>query len=276
MSDSAAADTTAAPEAPASEAPVQQSIEDPEIDLGDGLKFKKSELKDRVTKKAQWEQMSHQRYQQAAEMKKAVEKAIAGDPEDYFRLKGIDPDEWSKSRLENKLKYLEMSPEQRALMEAKQELEKVKQDKAKFEEDQKKTVYQQQVQKFEQYFDKQFAESMTQVSLPRTARTVKRMAEKVEACLANEMPVDMLDIAREVKQDYIEEYGSTLSEWDDETLSLILRDKAKDRARKLLLKDVKSPEEKVQSNKKPFVPSYGRPKKVIGLADLNKQYDKRR
>lgn len=281
MSDPAAA-TVASASPPESAQPAQPETqsapEDIEIDLGDGQKYKTSELKERMKRKAEWEQLSHQRYQQAAQKEKNLESAlqmIKTNPAEFLRRTGIDPEEFSKAYLQDRLKHYEMTPEQRELIETKKQLEEVKKEKEKVETEKQAQVYQQEVQKFEQYFDQQFAQSMTQIGLPRNHRTIKRMAEKVELYLANDMPVDVAEIARDVKQDYIEEYGSTFQEWDDDTLGLILKDKARDRARGLLLKDVKSPIEKQQTtqSRQKFNPNSSG-KKIVGLADLNKQYER--
>lgn len=277
MSDSAAATAAPALDSAAPAQPQAPQIDEVEIDLGEGVKYKQSELRERMARKSAWEQQSHQRYQEAAQMKKNLESAlrmVKENPAEFLKQTGIDPEEFSKTYLQDKLKVLEMTPEQRELMEVRKQLEDAKRDKEKVESDRQKQSYQQEVQKFEQYFDQQFAQSMTQVGLPKNPLTIKRMAEKVELYMANDMPVDVMEIAREIKHDYAEEYGSMFQDWDDDFLGQAMKDKGRERARSIIMKDVKSPSKQTQTTerKKYTPPTFG--KKVVGLEDLNKKFEK--
>src|SRR5688572_916112 len=121
MSDSVAAATTAAPPPSEVAQPAQSEVQaqtpiDDEIDLGEGQRFKRSELKERLKRKAEWEQQSHQRFQEAAQMKKEIEQAfqlVKTNPAEFLKKTGIDPEEFSKAYLQDKLKYYEMSPAER-------------------------------------------------------------------------------------------------------------------------------------------------------------------
>ncbi len=290
MSDIPAA-STPAPQAPAAQptakaqnqspeanaVSAQPTIEDVEIELDEGMRFKKSELRDRIRRQKELEKGSYERFQQAAQIRKQTESLIQQakeDPAGFLRQTGIDPEEFAKSFIQDRVKYYEMTPEQRELQELKQKLQQTEEEKRLSKEQQEKQVYQQQVEQYQQYFDQQFSQAMQQVSLPKTAGAVKRMAEKLEVYLQDGVPVSVLDVAREVKQDYIDEYQSTLSEWDDESFGKVFSGKIRERSRNSLVKDVKSPINRNQSNQQRSQTSFNRKaKEPLGLTDLNKKFE---
>lgn len=89
---------------------------------------KKMPLKE-VIKLNQLEQASHEKMRRAAQMEKEIREAIAqlkSNPDALAEL-GVDVDSWAEERLARKYQLAQMSPEQRELHEARQQLERYQQ-----------------------------------------------------------------------------------------------------------------------------------------------------
>lgn len=286
MSDVTAASQPAPVAAPVAQSEVNpeqnvaaQPVEDVEIELDQDMRFKKSELRDRIKRQKELEKGSYERFQQAAQIRKQTEALIQAaktNPAEFLRQTGVDPEEFAKSYVQDRIKYYEMTPTERQLMEANQKLSEYEEEKLQSSKKQEQQVYQQKVEQFQEYFDNQFSQAMTQVNLPKTPQAVKRMAEKLEVYLSNGVPVDIIDVAREIKQDYIDEYNSTLNEWDDESFDKALGEKARERVRMRLTQDVKSPLQRKQSTTQREPSS--RPnsvRQVMGNRDIEKLFAKK-
>lgn len=254
-------------------------VDDVEIELDQDLRFKKSELRDRIKRQKELEKGSYERFQQAAQIRKQTEALIQAaktNPAEFLRQTGVDPEEFAKSYVQDRIKYYEMSPAERQLMEANQKLQQYEEEKKLTSQQREQQVYQQKVEQFQEYFDNQFSQAMTQVNLPKTPQAVKRMAEKLEVYLSNGVPVDIIDVAREIKQDYIDEYNSTLNEWDDESFDKALGEKARERVRMRLTQDVKSPLQRKQTTTQREPSSRpGNTRQVMGNRDIEKLFAKR-
>lgn len=92
-----------------------------------------------VIKLQQLERVSHEKLRQAAEMQKKAQELMQMDFERLAQLRGLDPDEWAEERLAKKYELMQMSPEQRRLME----LEHREQQRAAMEKQEKSQIIEQ-------------------------------------------------------------------------------------------------------------------------------------
>lgn len=113
-----------------------------------------------------------------------------------------------------------MDPKERALVEAQEKLRRVEEEKKTLAERQR----QEAVERQREYWSKKFDEDITsalsdpEVGLPKTPTTVARMAELMAKGIQNNIPVDARDVARLVRDEYIQAQREVVAKLDGEGL----------------------------------------------------------
>lgn len=199
-----------------------QAADDPEIDFGNGLKFKRSQARDQLARVKELERGSHERFQQAAQHRKQAEALVAGfkqDPERYFeQLTGQPFDQFAAKRLLDKMKMQEMAPEVREAYEAKNQLEIERREKQALLDEKKQQAEAQESHRWMQHWDNQIAQVLKSSDLPHSPKTVLRVVEKMIALGEQGVPVERIPlstIVSEIRQDVQGELVSLLSSIED-------------------------------------------------------------
>jgi hypothetical protein len=278
-----AVEVTQQGEAPQSAGPSQPAVvDDPEIELDTGVKLKRSELRDLHTRRKELDRGSHERFQQAAKKEKESEarlsqaneiiSGLSKDAKAALRAAGINPVQFAEQVLAEALAEHQLSPaekEARALKEENERYKKADDDRAKQEQ---ATKEQAAVSQWEQRFDQAFAGAIQTVGLPKTARVVSRMAEKVESYWGAGINVPLEEIAAEIKQDLIAERRELLQSMKDEQIGDLYDKDELEKARKLLLRQAQpqQPQTKVQASKPAAKSKHG-----LTRAELDARISKR-
>lgn len=115
---------------------------------------------------------------------------------------GMDPEAMAIAIIDNKLKYEQMTPEQRELEQLRQEkIERDRLDKIKEEEEHKKLLAEQE-DEYRQQLENDIVEAYNEVKLPKTPWTTARIAAYLDAGLANGKQYRIKDVAAVVKKEY--------------------------------------------------------------------------
>lgn len=188
--------------------------EDYELDLGNDEEIKKHLQKSKAADK---------RFQEAAEVRKAAmdfieqlrknPRKVLADPNI-----GIDVRKFAEEILNDEIKEMEKSPEQRERDNLKRELEELKnQAKEKEESSQKANFERMQVEQ-ERILESEISSALDVGGLPKTPRTVKAMAEMMMIALENGIDLSAQDIAPIIKNTNLTEFKEMVNSLSDDQL----------------------------------------------------------
>lgn len=180
---------------------------------------------------------------------------------------GIDPEAMAVEIINAKLKYEQMTPEQRELEQLRQEkLERDRLDKIKAEEEHKRAV-EEQTEEYRRSLENEIVEAYKDVRLPKTPWTTARIAAYIDAGLTNGKQYKVRDIANVVKKEYHSMINEVLSQVpEDEILGFlqpeVLETISKARVKKLK-PTVEAQKPKAEEKKKEEPPLNPRRSKLI-------------
>lgn len=158
------------------------------------------------------------KFQEAAQMRKeaqSVVEALRGNTEAVLEALGIDVDAFAEERLSRQVQRSMMSPEQ-------QELEDLRAYRSQQEQTQQQTQQQQQqteeqqrteqmVHQYRQQYDQDITRALSQVEVPKTAATVRRVAVLMKNALNHgyDLPVETAAsmVQEELRSDVSTMYG---------------------------------------------------------------------
>lgn len=177
-----------------------------------------------ITKHLQMSRAAQKRMQQFSEYEKGVKglfDTLKTDPLKVLadpRL-GI-PDEVRKKMAEaiinNEIEELQKTPEQREKERIQREYEALK----KQHEDEKKTREQAEFQRMQEQaaaqYDRDISDAIASAGLPKTARTVKYMAEAMMFCLQNGLDLNAKDLVPHIKKQTLGDFREIISSLPDE------------------------------------------------------------
>ncbi len=287
--------STAAPSAPAEsassasppDAEVQATpvvVDDPEYEIDNGLKLKRSELRDLHTRRKELDRGAYDKMQSAAKEKKealairaeaqALSDSFSKDYKAAIRRSGGDPMKVAEQILTEELAEYQLSPAEKEARTLREENERYKAEKAereKTEQEQKATA---EVTRWEQALDRKFTSAIQATGLPKTARVVARMAEKAEAYWSSGVEASVEEIAAEVKSDLIAERRELIqSAKDDHERESFFDEAELEIARKAALRRAQGAQLKPQPAPKVSAPS--KPKNGLTRAELDARINKR-
>ena len=114
----------------------------------------------------------------------------------------MDPDAFAVEIINSKLKWEQMTPEQRELEQLRQkDAIRTKQDKDR-EEAEHKAKLEQETQEYRESLEKEIVDAFSSVKLPKTPWTTARIAAYIDAGLSNGKQYKVSDVARIVQKEY--------------------------------------------------------------------------
>ncbi len=115
---------------------------------------------------------------------------------------GMDPEAFAVEIINSKLKYEQMTPEQRELEQLRQEKAlRQKADKER-EEAEHKAKLEQETQEYRESLEKEIVDAFSNVKLPKTPWTTARIAAYIDAGLSNGKQYKVVDVAKIVQKEY--------------------------------------------------------------------------
>jgi hypothetical protein len=163
-----------------------------------------------------------EKFQAAASTQKQLQALLTKlkeDPDMVLRQLGVeDPTELYRNRLAEHLKRQMLTPEQRELLDAKAKLAQHEANAKRFQEQQQQAKLEQAKQKYMQQYDQEISQAIEAQGVPKTSRTVARMADLMAKNIkaGHELPVSA--IAEIVREEYIDEVKAALGAHKDEKL----------------------------------------------------------
>lgn len=162
-----------------------------------------------------------QRFNEAANMRKEAEsilKFAKDNPAEFFKKTGMNAREWAEQFLIKEIEREQMSPEQKKAWENEEELRQYK-NKEKQTAEKERTDQIAALEKTHlQNYDVMFTEALQKSGLPKTAYTVKRMAELQLVNVKKKLDLNADQLAKLVREDYAAEQKSLLSAYDGDQL----------------------------------------------------------
>ena len=203
---------------------------------------------DTIVKLAQLGRASNKRFQEAAQVRKQAEEFInllKQDPRKVLTNPaiGVDPYKLAEDWLIEKLEQEKLSPEQQKIREYEQKLRSYEEEKRQQEEQRKAQEQEKLLAHYSQEYEKNIQDALASSGLPRTAKTVSRMAEYMSLALKNGIDLEPKNVVELVRQDYMKEIADLIGQTDGDALLQILGDNVANKIRKTDLARLKSPQQ---------------------------------
>lgn len=165
---------------------------------------------------AQQGKTSNKRFQEAAAMRKQAEDVVKfaqENPAEFFKKTGKTARQWAEEYLMQELKREAMSPEQKTAADNEAKLREYEKEKKQAKEKAEQEERDKLTNEHRARFDGLFVEALTKSGLPKTAYTIKRMAELQLTNIKKKLELNPDQLAKLVREDYIAEqkalFGAT-------------------------------------------------------------------
>jgi hypothetical protein len=234
---------------------------------------------DEVIRFAQQGKSANKKFQEAAQMKKESEelinlikrdpRAVLEDPRIGHNFRKLAED-----FLVAQIKEEMMTPEQKKHAEMEKQLRAFESEKKQQQQQQESAQMEQLKQHYANEYQTTITTALSQTGVPKTARTVKRMAELMSQSLANGIDLPPAQLAKIVKEDYLAEMKEMFGASDEDTLLGLLGDEVSNKIRRADLKKLKNAGNPQNSNRN-VQKTAEKPQKKQGVdsffADLKKR-----
>ena len=165
--------------------------------------------------------VSTQRFQEEAAMRKQAEELLKfakANPKQFFEKTGMNARQWAEEYLMQELQMEAMSPEQRKARENEEKLRKFESEEKQRAENAQKEQLRRMEEQHRQNYDQMFTQALHESGLPKTAYTVKRMAELQLINVKNKYELSSAQLAKLVREDYANEQKSLLGALEGDQL----------------------------------------------------------
>lgn len=253
--------------------------DDPDVELGDGIKLKRSELRDLHTRRKELDRGANEKFQTAAKLKREAEELAsewAKDVKSAMRKAGKDPVAEAERIIREAMEEFALTPEQKEARDQKAENERLKAEKAEREKQEKETKHNQEVGQWETALGNAFVETFQTVGLPGDPFLVAQMATQVEAFAEADIPITkelLRDIATDLRGKYTGSVQQVVQSASDDDFEQWLGDAGMERSRKRHLAKVQGAATK--PNPQPSQPKQAKPKQGLTRAELDERISQR-
>lgn len=244
------------------------------------LKIDQEELEldyDDLIKAAQKGRSADKRFKEAAAHKKDVDSFLS-DPWGYLKKNGKDPYELAESLLLEKLRYEDMTDEQREALHAKIELAELKEEKEGRDKSEKDRQLADIQAKAVREIDEDIFDALKSTGRKPTPRLIARIAENLMAHLnKGGERVSAKDILGSVQKEYVSDISEYLSQMTPHELRQVLPKDVLDALRQADVDQARS-SDPARSKRRivPGEPHEGfKPKKRMSSDDYFAQLDKK-
>lgn len=255
--------------------------EDPELDFGEDLKFKKSEVAKRLKQQKELERGSFKRFEEAAAMRKQVEEFVGtlrSDTVAALKRAGLNREQIVKLAedvLSEEIAQAQMSPEQREAMQTKAELERLRKEKEESDKKAKEEAEAAEVAHYERQLAAAFRDVITKRGLDQDEDTISRMAFKADSYWSANMDVSLEEIAEEIAQEDEARWQKRIGGWDVATLAKRLGARVEDVRKHLLAQAQPAPARQERPAETQRQGSKRVEKRPLTRAELNEILDQR-
>lgn len=191
---------------------------------------------------------ANEKFQQASDKIKqaeAIVELLQSNPQKALERLGFDVRTMAEEYLRNELQKEVLTDEQRKMLEMEQKLAEYEQEKKDKEEQEKAGRISELQQHYEAELSDKIIKAIETYKLPRSEKTISRIAEKLYVALENGYEIDPLDVAPLVKQEVEEELRGMYGTLDVEDMIAIL---GEDNLKKIRSRELQRVKEKVPQN----------------------------
>lgn len=174
-----------------------------------------------VIKINQLENVSQKKMQEAAKLRQQAEqffRLAKSNPREFLKQTGIDPYEFAESTLAEKFEMMNLSPEQKRLMELEKEnksyKEKEKEDRQKAEQEQLSRYEQQELAKL----DQEIGEAWKESGLPKTKYMAAQIAARLLSASKRGENLTAKEAAARVKEEFKMSTREVIGQLDAESI----------------------------------------------------------
>jgi len=192
-----------------------------------------------VIKLNQLENASQAKMQEAAKLMKQVQGVIQmakNDPKAFLRETGIDPYDFAESTLAEKFNMMQMTPEQRKLLEYEQKVKQFEEREKESREAQEREMISRREAEEIGKLDVEIGDAWKESGLPKTKYMVAQIAARMLSASKQGKTLTAKDAAASVKADFVSSAREVISQLDAEAIQEIL---GKDILKKIREFDVK-------------------------------------
>ena len=206
-----------------------------------------------MQKQLQLAKVSQKRMQEKSEMEKNLENLAAkldSDPIEFLKARGIDVDAVMEGHLENLVKEMEMSPEEKAQKEMERELEELRAKIKEEEEARQAAELAAQQEAAENALTEEIQSALdAHTILPKDANTVRKMADLMLVADDHDITLSPKQAAEMLEKEAMRDAMSLLNSMDAEKLENFLGEENNKKLRGLRAKRAKkvSPVSEVKS-----------------------------
>lgn len=190
-----------------------------------------------------------EKFAKAYKIKKQAEDLITyakSNLPEFLRNLNIDPHEWAENIIMDRIKIEKMTPEQRELMEVKKKLNEMEEEKRRIEQEKKEIMIKETVEKIQNDLTEKIIEQLEKSKLPKTPRTVARIAHYMLEGLKNGVrfsPADVIDV---VWEDYVREHQEMYGELPSDKLLNLFNESIRKKIREIELEQIKGMTDKMK------------------------------
>lgn len=202
---------------------------------------------------AAWQkkEASNRRFEEASKMKKQSEQLIKllqsskDDPRVLEQILahpsiGASFKDIAEKYLYDIIQKEQMSPEQRELMELREEKEKARLEKEEREEEERQQAFSKLEQEYTQSYQTDIIDTLEKSGLPKTEQTIGRMARYMLMGLQRGVTLKAADIVELVREDYIKDIKGLFGNLNPEKVFEFLGDDVAKKLRKADLAKLKA------------------------------------
>ena len=220
---------------------------------------------------------AEEKWQEAARMRKEAEEfmtKLKSNPLELLKdpSLGVDFRKIAEDYIWEQMQEENLSPEDKQRKQEMKELEELRAAKQKQQTDEEEQRFQQEVEHFQQDYDKKLTQALMKSDCPKNTYTVRRIADymNIDIKAGVERPIE--DYIERVEMDYAEDFNSYLDGVPVEKLIKIIGDKRMKKVREHELAKLKSPQ---PASGHTFVPGKGmvanKPAKKLSGHDWQQQ-----
>lgn len=190
-----------------------------------------------IKRHIQMSKAAQKRMSESAKIKQQAEQFLQALQTDPVKLLsnpklGLDFRKIAEEYLTKQLEVEMLSPEQRKSREMEERLKAYEEEKRQATEKQRADQQSMLEQHYAQSYDKTITEALANSGLPKTPKTVKRMAELLYSNLKNGFELEPKSLVEMVRQDYINEIKELFGAANGDLLLQLLGDDVANKIRK--------------------------------------------
>lgn len=202
--------------------------EDYELDLNN---------EDEIKRHLQMSKAAQKRMQEAAESRKQAENFIKMLQKDPVKVLtnpqlGVDFRKLAEEYLVSQLQDEMMTPEEKQLRKAEQIIKEREQEEARQKEELQSKQMRELQNHYAQDYDRKITEALSTSGLPKTPKTVNRMAELMYKNLQNGLDLEPSQLVEIVREDYINEIRELFGATEGDKLLNIMGEDVANKIRK--------------------------------------------